>query len=63
MKSGISESGIKAKQLNSYYNVKTAEKNLQLRPDKCHTVTVAHKSAIIAKEDLFIDNWSKKHNE
>ena len=34
---GISESGVKAVQLNSYINVKTAEKLLQFGLEKCHT--------------------------
>ena len=33
---GISESGVKAEQLNAYLNV-SADKGLQVGPDKCHT--------------------------
>ena len=39
---GVSESGIKAKQLNAYINVKSAEKKLQFGHDKCHTLRIAH---------------------
>ena len=44
---GVSESGSKAVQLNSYINVKTTEKKLQFGPDKCHTLTIAHKSQTV----------------
>ena len=60
---GISECGIKAKQMNSFINIKTAEKKLQFGPDKCHTLTISHKSVKIEETDLFIDYWSKKHNK
>ena len=60
---GVSESGSKAVQLNSYINVKTAEKKLQFGPDKCHTLTIAHKSQTVFETDLFIDHWKETHNE
>ena len=60
---GVSESGVKTAQLNAYINVKTAEKKPQFRPNKCHTMTIAHKSVTSVKSDLFIDVWSEKHNE
>ena len=60
---GVSEHGMKAKQLNAYINVKSAEKKLHFGPDKCHTLTISHKSAIIAEDNLYIDNWSEKHDK
>ena len=59
---GISESGVKAKQLNAYLNVKSAEKGLQFGPDKCHTLNIIRKRAHIVENDLYIDHWSEKHN-
>ena len=41
---GVSESGIKAIQLDAFVNIKTAEKKFQFRPEKCHTISVARKS-------------------
>ena len=60
---GVSESGMKAVQLNSFINSKTAEKKLQFGPDKCHTLTIAHKSKTVLETDLFIDHWSENHDE
>ena len=57
---GVSESGIKAKQLNAFINVKSAEKKLQFGPDKCNILTIAHKKSTVVENDLFIDHWSEK---
>ena len=57
---GVSEHKVNAKQLNAFINVKTAEKKLQFGPDKCHTLTISHKSEAIAHEDLHIDVWTEK---
>ena len=60
---GVSESGIKAIQLNAFVNIKTAEKKLQFGPEKCHTLSVAHKSVKSVETDLYIDTWSETHND
>ena len=60
---GVSESGSKAIQLNAFVNLKTAEKNLQFGPDKCHTISVAHKSVKCVETDLYIDTWSETHTK
>ena len=49
--------------MNAFINVKTAEKNLQFGPQKCHTLTIAHKNANIVEMDSFIDQWFERHNE
>ena len=59
---GVSESGLKATQLNAYINVKTAEK-IQFGPGKCHTMKIPHKNAITVKNDFHIDYRSEKHDE
>ena len=41
---GVSESGVKATQLNAFINVKSAEKKLQFGPSKCHTMKIDHKN-------------------
>ena len=53
---GVSESGVKAKKLNAFINVKTAEKNLQFGPDKCHTMIISHKKTVHIEPNLFIDH-------
>ena len=60
---GVSESGLKAKQLNTFVNFKTAEKKLQFGPDKCHTISVAHKAVRCVETDLYIDTWSETHTK
>ena len=59
---GMSESGVNAKQLNVYLNVKTAEKKLQFGPDKFHTLEIAHRNVTCSQSDLYIDHWSEKHD-
>ena len=60
---GVSESGLKAKQLNTFVNIKTAEKKLQFGPDKCHTILVDHKAVRCVETDLYIDTWSETHTK
>ena len=61
---GVSESGIKAKQLNAYLNVKSAEKKLQFGHNKYHTLRIAHRNSTCTKSDeLFIDHCKEKHNK
>ena len=40
---GVAEAGYKTKQLNSFVNVKTADKDLQFGPEKCKTMVVSKK--------------------
>ena len=51
---GVSETGITARKLNAFINVKTALKNLQFGPEKCHNVQIAHKYATIVDSNLYI---------
>ena len=60
---GVSESGIKVIQLNAFVNTKTAEKKLQFGPEKCHTLSVAHKSVKSVETELYIDTWCETHND
>ena len=41
---GVAEAGFKLKQLNSFINVKTADKNLQFGPEKCKTMIISKKN-------------------
>ena len=61
---GVSESGVKAKQLNAYLNVKGAEKKLQFGHDKCDKLRIAHRNSTFGKSDeLYIDHWKETHNK
>ena len=44
---GITEAGFKAHQMNSYINIKTADKYLQFGHDKCKTMLVSKKSVLM----------------
>ena len=48
---GITEAGFKAQQLNTFMNVKTAEKSLQFGPKKCKAMLVG-KGQQIVNSDL-----------
>ena len=39
---GVTEAGYKAQQMNSYLNVKTADKYLQFGPDKCKSMLIGN---------------------
>ena len=60
---GVSESGLKAKQLNTFVNFKTSEKKLHFGPEKCHTILVAHKAVTCVETDLYIDTLSETHTK
>ena len=50
----ISKSGDQTQQMNTFVNVKSVTKRLQLNSEKCH---VMHVRKHIEKMDLFVDGW------
>ena len=60
---GITKAGYKANQLNSFINVKTAERGLQFGPSKCEYMIVGKKSGKITQNKLQVDNWVKEYKE
>ena len=59
---GVAEAGFKSKQLNSFVNVKTADKDLQFGPEKCKTMVVSKKNVhSFQNPDLEVDAWHLKH--
>ena len=54
----ISEAGYKAKMMNAYFNVKTAEKTLQFGVKKCKTILVGKNIEEIHRNKLSVDQWS-----
>ena len=59
---GVAEVEHKTKQLNSFVNVKTADKNLQFGPEKCKTMMVSKKKIpSFHKPELEVDAWELKH--
>ena len=59
----ITEAGIKANQINSFLNVKTAEKTLQFGPKKCQYMIVGKNSEIIMQKNLQVDSWKTEYLE
>ena len=60
---GVSETGVKSKQLNALLNVKAAEKILQFGKNKCHTLQIAHQSATYVENEIFIDHLKETHDK
>ena len=57
------EAGFKAKQMNVFINVKTAEKTLQFGPNKCKTMLVGKPSNHVLDSDLHVDSWSVSYHD
>ena len=60
---GITKAGHKALMLNSFLNVKTAEKYLQFGAKKCKSMLVGKDTGNIYNDKLVVDNWSKEYVE
>ena len=60
---GITEAGYKASQLNTFLNIKTAEKGLQFGPSKCEYMIVGKNSESTTQSKLKVDNWIKEYKE
>ena len=59
---GVAEAGYKSNQLNSYINVKTADKDLQFGAEKCKVMIVSKMSPhAFQKPDLTVDTWELNH--
>ena len=60
---GVTEAWFKAQQLNSFMNVKTAEKSLQFGASKCKSMLVGKNKENVFNKNLLVDNWIVKHEE
>ena len=60
---GITEAGCRAQMLNSFINVKSAEKNLQFGASKCKSILVGKDKKNIPNSRLVVDNWNISHVE
>ena len=60
----VTEAGYKAQQMNSYINVKTADKYLHFGPDKCKSMLVGSmkQKKDFHKPNLDVDSWQVTHN-
>ena len=57
----MTEANYKAQIMNSFLNVKTAEKFLQFGPSKCKAIFVGRKDHYDLSGDLTVDKWTTKY--
>ena len=60
---GITEAGCKAHMLNSFMNIKSAEKTLQFGAAKCKTILVGKNKKVVPNNSLEVDSWDIIHEE
>lgn len=59
----VTEAGYKATEMNTFMNIKTAEKGLQFGAKKCKSMLVGNNTEKVLKSKLFVDKWSVEHKE
>ena len=57
---GITEANYQAQQMNSIFNIRTAEKSLQFGPDKCVSMFIGKNNDLDLCGTLKVDKWSVK---
>ena len=60
---GVTLAGNNAAQMNSYINVKTADKYLQFGQDKCKAMVVGKRIETYHVPRLMVDTWETSHGE
>ena len=55
---GVTEAGFQAQQMNTFINVKTAEKSLQFGSTKCKAMLIGKNKKNVLNSDLVVDSWS-----
>ena len=60
---GVTEAGFKAVQLNSFMNVKTADKYLQFGQEKCKAMLVGKRTSSFHMPQLEVDTWKTYHDK
>ena len=60
---GITKAGIEAQLMNTFINIKTAEKTLQFGPTKCKSMLVGKSVENIIYSDLKVDSWKVKYED
>ena len=65
---GVSEAGIKAQKMNSFINLKTAEKSLKFGVEKCKSMVIESNTEVendnkFSNNKLSVDRWSMKYEE
>ena len=60
---GVTEAGFQAQMMNSFINVKTAEKGLQFGVKKCTTMLIGKNKENVISSDLYVDKWTVEHQD
>jgi hypothetical protein len=60
---GVTEVGFKAAQLNTFINLKTAEKSLQFGAKKCKSMLICKDGASDVYNNLMVDSWETFYEE
>ena len=60
---GVTEAGIKAQKMNTFINLKTAEKGLQFGPTKCKTMLIGKNVKNVISSCLEVDEWTTEYKE
>ena len=60
---GVTEVGFQAQMMNTYINIKTAEKGLQFGVKKCSTMLIGKNVENILNSDLYVDKWKVEHRD
>ena len=58
---GVTEAGYKAQQMNTFINVKTAEKSLQFGASKCKSLLIGKNKNGVLNSDLVVDSWTVEY--
>ena len=60
---GVTETGFQLQMMNSFINVKTAEKGLQFGVKKCTTMLIGKNKENVISSDLYVDKWTVEHQD
>ena len=60
---GVTEVGFKAAQLNTFINLKTAEKSLQFGAKKCKSMLICKDGVSDVYNNLMVDSWETFYEE
>ena len=59
----VTEAGYKAQEMNSFMNVKTAEKNLQFGISKCKSMLIGKNTENVINNQLMVDGWNANYED
>ena len=59
----VTEAGFKAQEMNSFINVKAAEKNLQFGNKKCKSMLIGKNKECVVNSQLMVDSWETKYEQ